>query len=265
MAATRNRLSSHDLSRVLDAVAEFEESRCLAEFARRVTHAAHGLARCEFAVLHMVYDDEGRLEATSWPPGLVSTRDLPPAHYRHPFTQAEARAGGVLPATRISDLWPDHKWLSSSVYREGRAFGALQRQLAIGGHIGPVGVGLTLTRDGREFSTRDRAVLDAIRPHVWALFRQARRLEVTVGIQTQRTPHLETSDHIGTDLLTPRERIVLQLTSEGLTSAAVGHRLGVSVRTVEKHLEHLYGKLRVHDRASAVRIHVEGRLHTESH
>ena len=53
--------------------------------------------------------------------------------------------------------------------------------------------------------------------------------------------------------LTPRQVAVLTLVAEGLTAVAIGHRLHVSSRTVEQHLHHIYERLRVHDRASAVR------------
>lgn len=53
-------------------------------------------------------------------------------------------------------------------------------------------------------------------------------------------------------LLSPRERQVLGLLSEGLSALAIGHRMGVSERTVHKHLGNIYRKLGVHDRLLAV-------------
>ena len=52
--------------------------------------------------------------------------------------------------------------------------------------------------------------------------------------------------------LTARERVVLTLLSEGMTAVAIAHRLGISPRTVHKHLENIYVKLGVSDRLSAV-------------
>lgn len=52
--------------------------------------------------------------------------------------------------------------------------------------------------------------------------------------------------------LTPREQAVLGLLVGGLTAGAIGHRLAISERTVHKHLEHVYAKLGVADRLSAV-------------
>ncbi len=49
----------------------------------------------------------------------------------------------------------------------------------------------------------------------------------------------------GLSLLTNREREVLQLVAEGLSSRAVAARLGISVKTVEAHRRHIMDKLEV--------------------
>jgi len=55
------------------------------------------------------------------------------------------------------------------------------------------------------------------------------------------------------DLLTPREREVLQLVAEGHTNNAIAEVLSISVKTVEKHRANLMGKLEVNDLASLIR------------
>ena len=54
--------------------------------------------------------------------------------------------------------------------------------------------------------------------------------------------------------LTPREREVLQLVSEGRTNKAIAQALKVSVKTVEKHRANLMSKLNVHNLAGLVRV-----------
>jgi DNA-binding CsgD family transcriptional regulator len=56
----------------------------------------------------------------------------------------------------------------------------------------------------------------------------------------------------GRPTLTPRERVVLGLVAEGRTASATAHRLGISVHTVNKHLENLYRKLGTKDRLTSV-------------
>ena len=53
--------------------------------------------------------------------------------------------------------------------------------------------------------------------------------------------------------LTLRERQVLSVAAEGLTSREIGDRLGVRERTVTTHLTRIYGKLGVRTRVAALR------------
>jgi two-component system nitrate/nitrite response regulator NarL len=53
-------------------------------------------------------------------------------------------------------------------------------------------------------------------------------------------------------LLTSRELEILRLCAEGLSAPEIAARLFLSVPTVKTHLQHLYAKLEVSDRAAAV-------------
>lgn len=59
--------------------------------------------------------------------------------------------------------------------------------------------------------------------------------------------------------LTPREREVLALIAEGLSSREIGARLAMSTRTVETHRTHLRRKLHLTSAAALVRFAVEQR------
>lgn len=59
------------------------------------------------------------------------------------------------------------------------------------------------------------------------------------------------------DLLTPREREVLQLVAEGLTNSAIAETLSISVKTVEKHRANLMSKLEVNDLPSLIRVAIK--------
>jgi len=59
------------------------------------------------------------------------------------------------------------------------------------------------------------------------------------------------------ELLTPREREVLQLIAEGHTNSAIAELLTISVKTVEKHRASLMSKLDVHDLPSLMRVSIK--------
>jgi len=56
----------------------------------------------------------------------------------------------------------------------------------------------------------------------------------------------------GPDALSPREVEVLRLVADGATNQAAARQLLVSETTIKTHLLHIYTKLGVRDRASAV-------------
>jgi DNA-binding CsgD family transcriptional regulator len=91
---------------------------------------------------------------------------------------------------------------------------------------------VALRRTDRAFADRDLALLDLVRPHLGeALWRAAH------GTVPRR--------------LTAREQLVVTLVARGATDVAIAHDLGISRRTVGKHLENAYAALGVHDRTSA--------------
>jgi DNA-binding NarL/FixJ family response regulator len=55
------------------------------------------------------------------------------------------------------------------------------------------------------------------------------------------------------DGLTPRQREVLTLIAEGLSNQDIGSRLGISVRTVERHRENIMDRLNLHSRTDLVK------------
>ena len=58
----------------------------------------------------------------------------------------------------------------------------------------------------------------------------------------------------GTDMLTPREREILQLLADGMSNADVAARLFISQETVKSHVRHILTKLEADTRTHAVAI-----------
>jgi DNA-binding CsgD family transcriptional regulator len=86
---------------------------------------------------------------------------------------------------------------------------------------------------GSDFSERDRGILALLRPHLDARFRQWQR-------RRQSTP------------LTPRQRELMTLVAAGRTNGQIARQLRISEGTVRTHLENIFQRLQVTNRAAAV-------------
>jgi DNA-binding NarL/FixJ family response regulator len=74
------------------------------------------------------------------------------------------------------------------------------------------------------------------------------------------TPQPQDPPDSPSDILTPREREVLQLIAEGYTNNAIAETLTISVKTVEKHRANLMSKLNVHDLPTLIRKAIKYKL-----
>jgi DNA-binding NarL/FixJ family response regulator len=62
------------------------------------------------------------------------------------------------------------------------------------------------------------------------------------------------------DLLTPRQREILQMIASGQTTKAIARTLGISIKTVETHRTQLMERLEIHDVAGLVRFAIRAGL-----
>ncbi|MEV5874687.1 LuxR C-terminal-related transcriptional regulator [Streptomyces sp. NPDC052101] len=115
-------------------------------------------------------------------------------------------------------------------------------------HTTPV-TGCLVYRSGTDFTDDHLAMAERAQPLLAAVERQRQLLE-----EWQRAlgPAAEPEERAAECALTPRETTVLLLLTEALTADAIGRRLGISVRTVHKHVENIYRKLGTRDRVGTV-------------
>lgn len=213
------------------------------------------LARTEESV---VCPEEALHEARRWP-------DYRAHLGQDPLLSHYATTGDAA-ARRLSDVAEVGVFHRSEVYQQYYRVAELRHQLAlpVRGLPGQL-IGFTLCRaSGRDFSDRDGETLSLLGPHLARLHRQclgaagagtrtasADEAEPELPLQrsaTTGTPPART----GTPLpLTQHEREVLELSRAGQTSGRLARELGVSHRTVDKHLENAYRKLGVTNRVAA--------------
>jgi DNA-binding NarL/FixJ family response regulator len=75
-----------------------------------------------------------------------------------------------------------------------------------------------------------------------------------------RTPDRTAAVPAELETLTDREREILVLIAHGLTNEEIAERLYLSMATVKTHVNHVFAKLRVRDRAQAVVLAYESGL-----
>ncbi|GAC1614072.1 MAG: response regulator transcription factor [Ktedonobacteraceae bacterium] len=89
--------------------------------------------------------------------------------------------------------------------------------------------------------------------------------EFVVRVLQQLASQTASQAEMPPERLSPREREVLQLVTQGQTNREIAQNLTVSVSTVKIHVEHILAKLGVSDRTQAAVRAVElGLLHTAS-
>jgi two-component system NarL family response regulator len=64
----------------------------------------------------------------------------------------------------------------------------------------------------------------------------------------------DVANHLGNELLTPRELRILQLLFEGKENKRIANDLSISLETVKSHLSRIFEKLGCHNRTEAIRI-----------
>jgi DNA-binding CsgD family transcriptional regulator len=163
--------------------------------------------------------------------------------HEHPVL-AHVQATGDGRARRISDFLSDRQFRSLGLYhdfyrRRGVDYQATIMVPAPGGGL----IAVALNRQRRDFSTEDLELLDLLRVHVG----QAAALAVL----TQPQP-AASADSSANPLLTARQARILQLVADGQSDRGIARTLGISVRTVQAHLQHSYRALDVSSRTEAV-------------
>ncbi|MFE7174683.1 LuxR C-terminal-related transcriptional regulator [Streptomyces sp. NPDC057616] len=108
--------------------------------------------------------------------------------------------------------------------------------------------GCMVYRSGADFTDDQVRAAEQVQPLLAAVEEQRQLLE-----RWQRSAAPQSVPERAADCaLTPRELTVLLLLADALTAAAIGRRLGISDRTVHKHVEKIYRKLGTRDRISTV-------------
>lgn len=155
----------------------------------------------------------------------------------HPLTRAHRRPGGSAPL-RLSDVAATRE--IRPTYDDHGMSHLLTIPLAVTPrHL----CAIALMRSGSDFPARCLQLARQLQPVLGGIY----ALRDRVGPLQPGPRDGDTGIPV-----TTRELAVLDLMADGLIAAAIARQLGISPRTVSKHIENIYRKLGAHDRTSAV-------------
>ena len=86
------------------------------------------------------------------------------------------------------------------------------------------------------------------------LLEDYQRLAKQEEAQAQNHPTENGGQAVGLDILSQREREVLELVGQGLNNQTIGKRLGLSPKTIARHRERIMNKLNMHSRTELVKF-----------
>jgi DNA-binding CsgD family transcriptional regulator len=245
-------LGRADLKRTLDTLGSISESTSdSAQFAREGVAAIARLVASDLTTLSLCDLATGRRRVTSDVPGAISPTQISAfdRHFHeHPLVRAHGRNPRAV-TRRVSDLVTISEFRRSPLYNDYYRPIRIAHAMAVPIHVrGHELVSFVLNRSGSDFSRRDVECLELMRPCLGNLFRVTRELEgarVAWGVPGAQDARSGAS-------LTSREREVLGWLCGGKTDRDIGVILGISCRTVHKHLQRIYEKLGVETRTAAV-------------
>jgi DNA-binding CsgD family transcriptional regulator len=155
-------------------------------------------------------------------------------------------------AYRFSDVISREELRGLALYRELYEPLGVEYQIAFNLPASPDRVlAIALSRKRTDYSDAERDFANRARPFLIQVYRNA------IAFQALRSSGAEPAaplvERLLDEGLTRREAQVMRLVALGRSNNHVGAELGISARTVGKHLEHCFRKLGVADRSTAAR------------
>jgi DNA-binding CsgD family transcriptional regulator len=199
---------------------------------------------------------------------LIEPEFPPDAHelyaryaYENPLVARYQRTQDGRPY-RFSDVTSPDDLHATSLYREFYAPIGLEHQIAFTLPDAPHRIlAVALSRRKTNFSDGERNLLQRARPFLIQTYRNAAehsrlRTELDLRRRGSRLPldDPRLSKRLADRGVTAREAEVLSCAATGGSNRVIADLMGVSERTVQKHLQRCYAKLDVHTRTEAVAL-----------
>jgi DNA-binding CsgD family transcriptional regulator len=235
--------------RVLALIGELVGLLDVHEFCDGLLHALRETVPSDWCAINEVPADRARPISLTDPPVPSEIHDAFARYGAQNPIAVHFTSTGDGRATRFSDLITRRQLHRLELYRHVYRPLNTEYQIAFTLTSGSVrSIGVALSRAGRDFTARERDLLNLARPYLIQIYRNA----LAHGDQRAKPqPALPDVQKLG---LTRRQAQVLRLIASGNTGREAGAELGITPRTVQKHLEHCYRTLNVTSRSEASRL-----------
>lgn len=254
-----NHLTRSDYARALALLGRLTDGPAAGRsFGVQGVQALLEVVPAEFATLSECCLASGHRRVAGLPGFALSGADIESFDrhfYAHPLVRFHGvrRGQGV---RRISDELSMNEFRRTALYADHYRRIGIDRVIAVPlMSDGRTLVSFVMNRTSIDFSERERERLELLRPHLAHLYRIYGGSDAASGARAGSEPVSNPVQPLPrtpqTEQLTPREAEVLQWIACGKTDADVAALLGLSPRTVQKHLEHIYLKLGVETRTAA--------------
>lgn len=208
------RLSDSDVAALLDFVSAAERFTDVPSFRRGVLVSLCRLVECDVAALFEGDPVNGRLSLTVEPPELQPLADIEALTrhlFQHPMLRHLFRTGSGY-TTKLSDFLSIDELHRLELYQEFFKPVPIEYQMGFSVPLwGATPIGFSVNRADRDFSERDRLVLDLVRPHLIRAFRCAE----------SHSPRRAVLDVLG-EVVAEADPAVVLLSSDGSIRLATG-------------------------------------------
>ena len=248
------RLGPSDYEAVLAFVRQLYAVDRVEDFPRRAILGIGGLIPCDILTFNEIEPLRQRARMVEEPAGVLSASQVATFEHfanQHPLITHYARTRERR-SRKISDFMSLSQFRRLDLYVEFFGRLSINYQIAVTIPSSPdLVIGIAVNRSRPDFSDRDRAVLDLLRPHLIQAYRNIAERSTLRERAESAERALWSSPARQLSTLTDREHEVLVLVAEGKTNPQIAQQLRLSSRTVQKHLEHVYEKLGVCSRTAA--------------